>query len=46
MGEDRVKHGNFSKEELITLKEEDFSTKGIDVSSSKKNVGFNTTNVN
>lgn len=35
-----AKGENLTKEELITLKGEDFSSKGIDVSSSKKDMGF------
>lgn len=40
MGDDYIQNGKFKKDELITILPEDFSTKGIDVSSSKKNVGF------
>lgn len=40
MGEDKVKSADFTVEELNTLRGDDFSTKGIDVSSSKKYVGF------
>lgn len=38
--EEKLKEKNYTKEELITLTGEDFSTTGLDVSSSKKHVGF------
>lgn len=37
---DRLKDKNYTKEELITVTGEDFSTTGMDVSTSKKHVGF------
>lgn len=37
---DKMQDLSFSKKELTTLKEEDFSTKGIDLTSSDRNVGF------
>ena len=36
----RVENSAFTKEELITITAEDFNTKGIDLSSAKKAVGF------
>ena len=37
---DKMQDLSFTKKELTTIKEEDFSTKGIDLTSSDRNVGF------